>query len=202
VGVSLAAVADDGDLLALERRERRVAVVVDVHDAARSFSLPSAARTRVPRNIATLPVRTISRMPIGFSSSMSALILSSVPVTSATDRPSMLNPRPLKSPATRARTPNSFSTSTEMVCRIGSVRAVTGQYLHDLVLARELELLQPLLLDLLLRGEVQLLLVGGEAPFEIDMLLVVAFELGLALQQRLDQLLVLLLHRVNTLLSA
>src|SRR5438445_1050111 len=104
----------------------------------------------------------------------------------------MLNPRPLKSPATRARTPNSFSTSTEMVWRIGSVRAVAGQDLHDLVLARELELLQPLLLHLLLRGEVQLLLIDGEAPFQIDVLLVVPPELGLALalQQGLDQLLV------------
>src|SRR5207247_7131152 len=84
VRVALTAVAEDGDLLALERRERRVAVVVDVHEAARSFSSPSAARVRVPRNIATLPVRTISLMPIGFSSSISAWILSSVPVTSMT----------------------------------------------------------------------------------------------------------------------
>src|SRR5205823_6684306 len=122
-------------------------------------------------------------------------------IVSATDRLSMLKPRPLNSPATRARTPNSFSTSTEMVWRIGSVRAVAGQYLHDLVLARELELLQPLLLDLLLRGEMHLLLVHGEAAFEIDMLVVVLFELGLTLEQRLDQLLVLLLHRVKNLIA-
>src|ERR687887_205180 len=49
VGVPLTAVANDGDLLPLERRQARVAVVVDVHDAARS--LPSAVRTSVPRNI-------------------------------------------------------------------------------------------------------------------------------------------------------
>jgi hypothetical protein len=30
----------------------------------------------------------------------------------------MLNPRPLKSPATRDRTPNLFSTVTEMMCSI------------------------------------------------------------------------------------
>ena len=35
---------------------------------------------------------------------------------SATHRLSMLKPLPLKSPATRARTPNSFSTRTDMVC--------------------------------------------------------------------------------------
>src|SRR5436309_5784133 len=122
-------------------------------------------------------------------------------IVSATDRLSMLKPRPLNSPATRARTPNSFSTSTEMVWRIGSVRAVAGQDLHDLVLARELELLQPLLLHLLLRGEVQLLLVDGEAAFQIDVLLVVPPEVGLALQQGLDQLLVLLLHRVKNLIA-
>src|SRR5207244_1362334 len=76
VRVPLAAVADDGDLLPLERRQGGVPVVVDVHDATRPFSSASAASTRVPRNIATFPVRTISRMPIGLSSSMSALILS------------------------------------------------------------------------------------------------------------------------------
>ena len=38
----------------------------------------------MPRNIATLPVRTISMMPSGLSSSISAAILSSVPVTSMT----------------------------------------------------------------------------------------------------------------------
>ena len=36
----------------------------------------------------------------------------------ATDRLSILKPRPEKSPATRASTPNSFSTSTEIVCCI------------------------------------------------------------------------------------
>src|SRR5512134_1567818 len=39
-------------------------------------------------------------------------------VVSATQRDSMLNPRPENSPATRLKTPNSFSTSTAMVWRI------------------------------------------------------------------------------------
>src|SRR5262249_39043711 len=77
--VSLAAVAENRDLPALEGRQVRVLVVVDVH-AARS--LPSTVRIRAPRNIATLPVRTISLMPIGFRSSISALIFSSFPVIS------------------------------------------------------------------------------------------------------------------------
>ena len=38
---------------------------------------------------------------------------------SATQRLSMLNPRPLKRPETFASTPNSFSTRTEMMCRMG-----------------------------------------------------------------------------------
>src|SRR5512139_46940 len=37
---------------------------------------------------------------------------------SATERLSILKPRPLKSPATRASTPNSFSTRTDIVWRI------------------------------------------------------------------------------------
>src|SRR6266446_6441921 len=37
--------------------------------------------------------------------------------TSATDRLSMLEPRPENSPITRARTPGSLSTRTAMVCR-------------------------------------------------------------------------------------
>jgi hypothetical protein len=36
----------------------------------------------------------------------------------ATERLSILNPRPLKSPATLERTPNLFSTVTEMICSI------------------------------------------------------------------------------------
>src|SRR5881628_2744438 len=61
-------------------------------------------------------------------------------IVSATERLSMLKPRPLKSPATRARTPNSFSTRTEMVWRIRSVWSVAAEDLHDLVLAHELGL--------------------------------------------------------------
>jgi hypothetical protein len=85
VGVALAAVADDGDLLPLERVEGRILVVVHLHaHAARSLSFPSIVNVDVPRAMATLPVRTISVMPIGFSSSISALIFSSAPVTSTT----------------------------------------------------------------------------------------------------------------------
>src|SRR4029077_6902834 len=80
VGVALAAVADDRDLLPGEWRQIRVPVVVDDHHAARSLFLSSTVRTRVPRYIATLPVRTISRMPSGFRSSMSAFTFSSAPV--------------------------------------------------------------------------------------------------------------------------
>src|SRR5262249_15137393 len=83
MGVPLAAVADDRDLLALQRIQGGVLVVIDVH-AARSLSLASRVRRRVPRNMATFPVRTISLMPIGLSKAISALILSSDPVTSTT----------------------------------------------------------------------------------------------------------------------
>src|SRR4029450_13728554 len=119
-------------------------------------------------------------------------------MVSATDRLSMLKPRPLKSPATRARTPNSFSTRMEIVCRIRLpsrlVPPMPREDLHHLVLARELELLEPLLLHLFLRGEVELLLRGPELPFEVDVLLVVVPQLRLALEQGGDQLLVLSLH--------
>src|SRR5207253_9600417 len=113
---------------------------------------------------------------------------------SATDRLSMLKPRPLNSPATRASTPNSFSTRMEMTWRMGSVGAVAGQDLHDLVLAGELELLEPLLLHLFLGRQVELLLEGSEPPLEVGVLLVVAPELRLSLEQGPDQLLVLFFH--------
>src|SRR6266481_4930518 len=114
---------------------------------------------------------------------------------SATDRLSMLKPRPLNSPATRASTPNSFSTRMEMTWRMGLlVGAVAGQDLHDPVLAGELELLQPLLLHLLFGRQVELLLEGAEPPLEVDVLLVVAPELRLSLEQGLDERLVLFFH--------
>src|SRR5437879_13023956 len=113
----------------------------------------------------------------------------------------MLKPRPLKSPATRARTPNSFSTRTEMVWRIRSVWAVAVEDLHDLVLARELELLEALLLDLLLGGEVHLLLVGGEALLEIEVPLVVLAQVGLAVEELLVGALVRRRHRRKLLVA-
>src|SRR5262249_53026742 len=85
----------------------------------------------------------------------------------------------------------------EMVCRIdtpGSVSAVAREDLHDLVLPRELELLQPFLLDLFFRGEIVLLLQGAELPLQVVVLLVVAAQLRLALEQGGDQFLVLRFH--------
>src|SRR6266446_10608784 len=120
---------------------------------------------------------------------------------SATDRLSMLKPRPLNRPATRASTPNSFSTRMEMTWRMGSVGAVAGQDLHDPVLAGELELLQPLLLHLLFGRQVELLLEGAEPPLEVDVLLVVAPELWLSLEQGLDERLVLFFHASAPVLS-
>src|SRR5207245_2133466 len=75
-----------------------------------------------------------------------------------------------------------------------AVGAVAGQDLHDLVLAGELELLEPLLLHLLLGRQVELLLEGSEPPLEVGVLLVVAPELRLSLEQGPDQLLVLFFH--------
>src|SRR5262249_2534845 len=83
VRMPLAPVADDGDRLPPQPLEVRVLIVEDLH-AARSLSLVSTVRRRVPRNIATFPVRTISLMPIGFSSSIRAFTLSSLPVISTT----------------------------------------------------------------------------------------------------------------------
>ena len=75
-----------------------------------------------------------------------------------------------------------------------SVRPVAGQDLHDLVLARELQLLEALLLHLLLGGEVVLLLKALELLLEVVVLLVVVPQLRLALEQGGNQLLVLSLQ--------
>src|SRR5262249_34958540 len=71
---------------------------------------------------------------------------------------------------------------------------MAGEYLHDLVLARELELLEALLLHLLLGGEVELLLERLELSLEVVVLVVVVPQLRLTLEQGGDQLLVLSLH--------
>ena len=94
VGVALAAVADNGDLLVLEQGQVGVFVVVNIHAAfslwifrllSSSVSPPLAAdNTCTPRWMATLPVRTTSRTPSGLSSSRMAVILPSSPVTSMT----------------------------------------------------------------------------------------------------------------------
>src|SRR5678815_435154 len=105
-------------------------------------------------------------------------------MVSATERLSMLKARPLNNPATRASTPNSFSTRMEMVCRIGrSVHPVAGQDLHHAVLAGQFELLEALLVQLLLRTQVRTLLKRAELPLEVDVLLVVAPQLRLTVQQ-------------------
>src|SRR6185436_16993569 len=108
VGVALAAVAHDRDLLALEEAEIGVLVVVDLRRHARVFlslgdcqsanpttrgssetrgRLDGARFTRVfgPRVIAILPVRTTSWTPMGRSSSISASTLPSSPVASSTN---------------------------------------------------------------------------------------------------------------------
>src|SRR5262249_9126590 len=131
VRVPLAAVPDDRDLLAAERLQGGVLVVVDVH-AARSLSLPSTVRSPGPRNIATLPVRTISLMAIGFRSSISASILSSVPVTSMTyerRETSMILPRKMStmltiSPRDRSSTATLMSTSSRSTWAV-SVKSIT-----------------------------------------------------------------------------
>src|SRR5262249_42205960 len=94
MGVALAAITNDGDLLILQQREIRIFVIIDVHAAFSLWVFPlsstvsplleAADKTCVPRCIATLPVRTISLMPSGFSKLKKALIFSSSPVTSIT----------------------------------------------------------------------------------------------------------------------
>src|SRR5215470_8246964 len=123
----------------------------------------------------------------------------------------MLNPRPLNRPATRASTPNSFSTKTEMVCRIGppphpqgaavgsmcagrpSRAAVAVEDLHDLVLAAQLALLKLLLLEFLFGCKVELAVELCELLFQRQVLVVIALEFRVVQQQRLDQLFVFFL---------
>src|SRR5713101_326663 len=92
MGVALTAIPDDGGLLVLQQREIRIFVIIDIHAAFSLWVFPlsstvsplpeEAARTCVPRCMATLPVRTISLIPSGFSKLSIALIFSSAPVTS------------------------------------------------------------------------------------------------------------------------
>src|SRR5262252_3775127 len=118
---------------------------------------------------------------------------------SATDRLSMLKPRPLNKPATRASTPNSFSTRTEMVCRMRrcaalpggastSVAPMAGEDLHDAILSGQLELLESLALDFLVRTQVHLVLITLELAFQVDVLVVVAPQVWLPFEQRLDEI--------------
>src|SRR5215475_1149313 len=148
---------------------------------------------------------------------------------SATVRLSMLKPRPLNNPATRASTPNSFSTKIEMVWRIGSKRAaehgaqdvlheehqrtdpesvragrslrlagsgasIAPQNLHDAVFARQFHLLNPLLLEILLRGEIMLVLQRREPFLELEVFLVIATQLRIPIDQRADHLFFVFLH--------
>ena len=75
--------------------------------------------------------------------------------------------------------------------RIGSVRAVAGQDLHDPVLAGELQLLDAFLLDLLFGREMRFAPGTPPAAARDHVLFVVAPELGIPVEQRLYQILVL-----------
>src|SRR6185295_4688611 len=103
----------------------------------------------------------------------------------------MLNPRPLNKPATRDRTPNSFSTRTEIVCRMS---AVAAQNLHDAVLAGELDLLNALSLQIFFRSEVPLVLKALELPLQLEMLLVVAAQFLVAVDEGENLLFFVLFH--------
>src|SRR5437764_3128912 len=120
---------------------------------------------------------------------------------SATHRLSMLNPRPLNRPATRASTPNSFSTSTESVCcclvksvtealtrgglrRLRRCRAMPGENRHHAILAGELELLNALLFELLFRAQIVLVVQRIELLLQIKMLHVEVLQLGNLVDQR------------------
>src|SRR5262249_16084310 len=92
--VPLAAITNNGELFVLEQREICICVIIDIHGAFSLWDFPlsstvsplleEADRTCVPRCIATLPVRTLSLTPSGFSKLRKALIFSSSPVTSIT----------------------------------------------------------------------------------------------------------------------
>src|SRR4051812_25141817 len=90
VGVALAAIANDGDALALERVDGRVSFSVDVcgqlTNLSRSLSL-SVLPTAAPRDMATTPVRTSSLTPYGRNSSIRLATLSLGPVTSTINEP-------------------------------------------------------------------------------------------------------------------
>ncbi len=77
MGMALRAIADDGNLLALEQRQVTVFVVKHFHFI--SFQTRS---TRSPRAIPELPVRTVSRMVPSSRASMKASSLLPSPVSS------------------------------------------------------------------------------------------------------------------------
>src|SRR5262245_2168773 len=100
MGVTLAAIADDGDLLALDQVQVGVAVVVNTHGRSAPCSICHRCRMRIngkrqrkssapyipsgPRPIATTPVRATSTKPIGSIRLMKLSILSVPPVISKT----------------------------------------------------------------------------------------------------------------------
>src|SRR5262245_17185296 len=113
----------------------------------------------------------------------------------ATHRLSMLKPRPLNRPATRASTPNSFSTRTEGVCccfvnpgpktlarsrvdGLGRLTPVSRQNRHHAILADELDLLNALLFQFFFRGQVVFVIEPVQLLLEILVLRVEASELG------------------------
>ncbi len=89
MGVALAAVADDGDVLPLDQVHVGVAIVVDAH-GSRSFSAVEVrvVIVRAPRASAAIPVRETSARPRSRIRSMKASSFSDAPVSSKTKLPS------------------------------------------------------------------------------------------------------------------
>src|SRR5207302_10850136 len=82
MGVALRAVAEDGDLLALDEREIGVLVVINFHNSPLSPSGLQTRSTRLPRPGPLVPVRTVSMMLPGSSAWMNASSLRPSPVSS------------------------------------------------------------------------------------------------------------------------
>ena len=66
--------------------------------------------------------------------------------------------------------------------------------LHDAVLACQLELLNPLLLEILLRSQEVLMLQRRKLLFQVQMFLVITAQLRIPIDQRTDQLFFVFFH--------
>src|SRR5690606_15404006 len=85
VGVALRAIADDGDLLALDQGEIGVLVVIDFHVVPRcSVQGGQSFSTRSPRPMPQIPERTVSSISSGPIAPMKASSLAWLPVSSMT----------------------------------------------------------------------------------------------------------------------